>query len=1625
MSQSLREILERFRDQAQNQRDKGTSFEHLCRAFFKHDATQSVYFDEVWTFEEWAETQNLNRRDTGIDLVARNAVDGTFTAIQCKFYASGAKISQQEIASFLANASKSYFSRRIIVDTTGGEWGVNAEELIANQDPPVTRIGIEDLEGSNIVWSDFFASGGEVSFAAKKQLRKHQEEALEAVREGLQANDRGKLIMACGTGKTFTGLKIAEDLAGPGKKVLFMVPSLALMSQTVTEWNIDKGIELNCFAVCSDAQVGKKTGQGDYGDIQIYDLTYPATTNPRKLAEEVQKANPDAMTVVFSTYHSIDTISKAQFNFGMDEFDLIICDEAHRTTGAIFEDEDESNFTKVHSDTNVQGKKRLYMTATPRVYGDGVKQKAGEASVELCSMDDESLYGPTLFTRGFSWAVENQLLTDYKVIVLAVDEGSVSASIQKAFTEESELKLDDATKMIGCYKALTKVDLAEDLLTDPQPMRRALAFCKDIKTSKLVTNQFGNVVDSYLESEEELTGEEEKALRCELNHVDGTYNAKHRNKLLSWLKADSDGACRILSNARCLSEGVDVPALDAIMFLHPRKSQIDVVQSVGRVMRRAEGKKLGYVILPVAIPAGMKPEDALNDNERYRVVWQILNALRSHDERMDATINRIDLGENVDDKIEIIAVSHNVPTKKQTKPEEAGLGKGSAKSDDENEENGSIGKREEPEQYGLFIDEFAAAIRAKIVKKCGTKTYWEDWAGDIAKIANTHITRIKGILAKPGTPERKAFEAFLDELRDDLNQSITEEEAIEMLAQHIITKPVFDAMFSEHSFTKHNAVSMALDRVLAEMNADSMEGEREKLERFYASVKRRADGLKSAEAKQQVIVQLYDSFFRNAFPRLTEKLGIVYTPVEIVDFILHSVNEMLEEHFGQTLGSPGVHIMDPFTGTGTFITRLLQSGLIAPEELEHKYRNEIHANEIVLLAYYIAAINIEAVYQGIAQKNEYVPFEGICLTDTFQMYEGDDELALYMPDNSERRIRQKELDIRVIVGNPPYSAGQSSANDNNANVGYPGLDGRIGETYAARSTATLKNSLYDSYIRAIRWASDRIGDAGIVAYVSNGGWLDGNAADGMRACLAEEFTDLYVFHLRGNARTSGERRLKEKGNVFGEGTRTPIVLSVFVKNPDAAERGRIFFHDIGDYLDQKQKLAIIRDFGAVKGITNAEGWERITPDDQNDWLNQRDASFDAFIKIGDKKDKSGSAIFENYSGGVKTNRDAWCFNFSKENVAENISRSISFYNAEVDRYQEDGGGQPVRSFAQNDPKKISWDRAEFQGIERGRHIEYDAASVVPSMYRPFTKGWLYFNRRFNNCVYQMPQLFPNSETKNLAICLSGVGHRGKFSVLMTKHVPSFNFSDMDNNQCFSISLFEVEQETGGLFENQSSGLQRRDAITDAGLAHFQAAYPGEEITKEDLFYYVYGLLHSPDYRDRYADNLTKELPRIPAVKTADDFWHFVDAGRKLGALHVNYETVEPYPVTYKQGNPLTWVIQDPKTFYRVTKWKFGGNARDKDKSTVIYNDNITMIDVPLEAYDYVVNGKPALEWVMERQVVKTDKASGIVNDANDYANETMNNPAYPLELFQRVITVSLETMKIVRGLPKLDLQEPK
>lgn len=1583
---TIYDVLEELRASALSEADKGAKFERLIKAYLRVDPVYAEQFSDVWLWGEYP--GNNGKHDTGIDLVARDKDTGHDVAIQCKFFAPTSTVSKPMIDSFLSASGKAGFGERIIVSTTD-KWNSNAEDAIQGQAVPVRRIGLPELEASRIDWSAFsLTNPDKLVLVGKKEPRDYQRIAIDKVAAGFGEHNRGKLIMACGTGKTFTSLKLAEENVGIGGKVLFLVPSISLLSQTVREWVANADLPIRPLAVCSDPKSTRRTKNDDsFEDISITDLALPATTDIATVRQRILDAERDsqAMTVVFSTYQSIDVVAAAQQD--LKQFALIICDEAHRTTGASLAG-DESTFVKVHNDLYLPAAKRLYMTATPRIYDDSSKAKAGQQDFVLASMDDQSLFGPELHRLGFGEAVERELLTDYKVLVLTVDEESVARTFQVQLSDDSnELKLDDAAKIVGCWNGLAKRgDVEHSFEPDLRTMRRAIAFAGSIADSKRIEELFQSVTDYYVSSADLEDPDGASPLKCNVRHVDGTMNALRRNQALDWLKAEpAERTCHILTNARCLAEGVDVPSLDAVMFLSPRKSVVDIVQSVGRVMRldKAGGKQYGYIILPIGIPSGMTPEEALKDNKRYAAVWEVLQALRAHDERFDALVNRISLSKARDSKVNVIGVG---------------------------------GKNQWGEQLAFQLatsdlDAWRDAIYAKIVQKVGTREYWTDWAKDVANIATRQTTRINALLTDSSTKVREEFEQFLDGLRGNLNENVTESDAVDMLAQHLITRPVFNSLFAGDEFLDNNPVAQTMERMLAVLDQHDLEAENDSLQKFYDSVRRKVADVSDAQGRQELVRRLYDTFFAHAFRKTVDKLGIVYTPVEIVDFILRSADEVLRNEFGQGLTDQGVHILDGFTGTGTFIVRLLELGLIQPHDLARKYAQELHANEILLLAYYIAAVNIETTYLGIKREQdpnaEYESFPGLILTDTFQSWEDDDRPDLRVfPENNERLEKLKRLPITVIVGNPPYSSGQDSANDNNQNEKYESLDEKIRTTYAERSNATNKNSLYDSYIRAIKWATLRI-DRGVVAYVTNGGFLDSNTADGMRKTLAKECSEIYVYNLRGNQRTAGEQSRKEGGKVFGGGSRATVAITVLVKNPDKTGPAVLHYTDVGDYLTTEQKLEKVAGARSVFGLEAVN----IIPNDHGDWLNQRSGDFDAFADI--------RTLFGEAGRGLESGRDAWVCNYSAHVVKMSMEKCIETY--EIDRNRKTGTVEPFRTL---DPTQISWTATLTAALSRRIESKYDPAALRVGVYRPFNKIRRYVDRLWTHRTGQALRSFPTPTSNNLGIYQVGAGSAVGFSVLMLDAIPDLHVTGAGSGgQFFARWRYEEVEQSGNLaFDADGEvvdGYRRIDNISDEVHRQFSATY-GSTITRDDIFFYVYGILHSQAYRETYAADLKKMLPRIPLV---EDPWPFVRAGRDLSEIHTGYESVAPYPLDGLDISPPG----NPYDFFAVQKMFFvktrdpETNKLVSDRSSIVYNSKITLSGIPEGAHRYVLGSRSAIEWIIDRYQIKTDKPSGIVNDPNNWSREA-GDPRYIVDLLARIVTISLMTMQIVDGLPPLQIR---
>ena len=1566
-------VLNYIRERATSEYRKGELFERLMLTYFSQDPDYQQQFSEVYLYKDWAALQTgYDANDIGIDLIAKEH-DGGYCAIQCKCYAENTRISKPHLDSFISASASELFTARLIVDT-GGEWGPNALRTIDPIKDKLRIIRYSDLESSPFDWPDLSLQDPEqLTYQQRRfHLKDHQKVAFDDVTDGFKASDRGKMIMACGTGKTFTALRIAEEIAGIAGRVLYLVPSISLLSQAMREWSEQRGIDHAYIGICSDTRAGQTSE-----DSSILELKIPVTTDPASISHTLQNPDTDKMTVVFCTYQSLPIVEQAQDD-GAPAFDIIFCDEAHRTTGVEAPGDRTSPFVLVHDADRIRANKRLYMTATPRLYTEGAKSKASRHDTDVFSMDEPDIYGPEFHRLPFSKAVEVDELSDYKVVVLAVSEREVNAALRG----ESDININDATKIVGCWRALQNPESKENGNEPVNPLKRVIAFTNKIAESKAMVKYWDEIVETATERLPE--DQQPTDFICETQHVDGTYHALNRKARLDWLKGDTDGTCRILSNARCLSEGIDVPALDAVLFMNSRKSYVDIIQAVGRVMRKAPGKQYGYIVLPVAIPDGVDPANALDDNERFSTVWGVLRALRSHDDRLNAEINRIDLNKTLPDRIIF-----------------GGDGDG---------EEAPTGQ-----QMFLPIDIPPEAILPKIVEKCGDRKYWESWAKDVADIFGRLVGRIENLLANPENEAlREWFDAFHTELQSSINDAITRTNAIDMMAQHILTKPVFDALFEDYDFSARNPMALALDNLQKDFTEFGLESETKDLEGFYESVRMRAQGIDNSEGRQKVLSELYENFFVTALRKEADRLGIVYTPVEVVDFILHSANEILQDEFGRNLSDEGVHVLDPFTGTGTFLARLLQSDLIKSDDLERKYRDELHANELVLLAYYIATVNIEEVFRGRrGEDSGYEPFTGIVLTDTFNLNKAED-LTLFprewLPENNERAERQQKLPIQVIVGNPPWSVGQRSATDDNPNVEYPELEKRVSETYAERAKTTLKSTLYDTYKMAIRWASDRVKEQGVIAFVTNGSWIDGNADSGVRACLAEEFSSIHVLHLRGNQRTQGERSRREGGKVFGSGSRAPVAITLFVKNPNAThERCEIHYRDIGDYLTREQKLEALQEALSIKGFGD---WQPIAPDRHHDWVDQRSEAFAEFYPMGSKEAKAGKAddaIFRLYSIGLATGKDAYVYNFSRDACAENAERMTQDYLAGISEL-EGNLKLTLDEVINRHNSHIKWDRELKDNLKRKKKTEFDDIYIRKVMYRPFIATNCYADYIFAQVKGQQDLIFPDSSSENRVIYIPGTGSKKTFSPLMVDTIPDYQL--IFNGKCFPRWQYprsENVPNSTNTFQGFDEAPERVDNISDTALYAFQEHYSDNTITKDDIFDYVYGVLHAPSYREQFANDLSKMIPRIPY---APDFRIFAEAGKALADLHLHYETCQQYPNLSVEPITPSLLWEEKPEHFRLGRraMRF---ADKQERTTLIINEHVQLTGIPEAAHQYVVNGRTPLEWFIDRYKITQDKNSGVVNDPNGW----FDNPRDLITAIERIIYVSVESTKIIENLP--------
>ena len=849
-----------------------------------------------------------------------------------------------------------------------------------------------------------------------------------------------------------------------------------------------------------------------------------------------------------------------------------------------------------------------------------------------------------------------------------------------------------------------------------------------------------------------------------------------------------------------------------------------------------------------------------------------------------------------------------------------------------------------------------------------------------------------------------AFRAFHEKCQQSINPNLSEAAVEEMLIQHLLTERIFRTVFNNPDFTRRNVIANEIEKVVDALTEQSFSRDDflHSLDPFYAAIERTAETINDFSQKQGFLNTVYEQFFQGFSVEVADTHGVVYTPQPIVDFMVRSVDQILKTEFGDTgnggraatraaptISDRNVHIIDPFVGTGNFIVRVMRE--IRKTDLAKKYTTELHCNEVMLLPYYIASMNIE--HEFYEATGRYQPFKGICLVDTFELAEDSHyyEASLFTEENTRRVEEQKETPMFVIIGNPPYNAKQVNDSDNNRNRKYPTMDARVADTYAKDSKATLKNQLSDPYVKAIRWASDRIGEEGVVAFVTNNSFLDGVAFDGMRKHLEQDFTKIYHVDLKGNARTSGERRRKEGGNIFDDQIRVGIGISFFIRKAGTkSERAKVWIYSIDDYLKARDKQEILTQFGDYTNVP----MKQAAIDAKHTWLTKGlHPEFETFVPMGTKETKAArgkvvGVIFKTYSNGVKTNRDAWVYNYNRNTLAENMSGMIDTYNEHVFKWERRVDRDAnINDFVVYDDTKIKWDRELRQHLKQARSVEYTEDKVRNSLYRPFTKSNLYFDRVMNNCVYVLPTIFPIPETEaeNRAICLTAVGNKKTFHCLMTQQIVDLHLTG--DSQCFPFYTYDED------------GRGRRENITDWALAQFREHYGDESIGKWDIFHYVYALLHHPDYRERYQANLKRDLPRLPYTP---DFWGFAKAGERLGKIHIGYEEVEEYPLAFIETpeKPLNW---------RVEKMRLS-----KDKTGIKYNDFLNLGGVPAKVFDYRLGNRSALEWVIDQYRVKTDQRSGLRNDPN-----RPDDPEYIVRLIGKVIAVSLKTVEIVEGLPVL------
>ncbi|MDP1746204.1 MAG: type ISP restriction/modification enzyme [Bacteroidota bacterium] len=887
---------------------------------------------------------------------------------------------------------------------------------------------------------------------------------------------------------------------------------------------------------------------------------------------------------------------------------------------------------------------------------------------------------------------------------------------------------------------------------------------------------------------------------------------------------------------------------------------------------------------------------------------------------------------------------------------------------------------------------------------------------DIPKVTDT-IRDLLEVQEKTNSKFRKERDKFLKLCHDSINPEVTKADVREMIIQHILTEDIFNTIFDETQFHRENNIAHQLEGVINTFFTGAVKRTAlSKLQSYSQAINAAAAGIADHHEKQKFLKVVYETFYKSYNPKAADRLGVVYTPNEIVKFMIESTDYLLHKHFGKFLEDKGVEILDPATGTGTFICDIID--YIRKDKLEYKYKNELHANEVAILPYYISNLNIEFTYTQ--KMGKYSEFENLCFVDTLDnmgfAYRGKqmDMFAPFTEENSKRIHKQNTKKISVVIGNPPYNANQANENDNNKNREYKEIDQRIKDTFIKHSTAQ-KTKVYDMYARFYRWTFDRLDSNGIVAFVTNRSFIDSRTFDGFRKVVASEFNHIYIVDLGGDVR-SNPKLSGTKHNVFGIQTGVAICFMVRKNNIHIAKNKKEF-EKLKTKLDLVEepvvlygkkelissdgcKIWYIRrpemetadeklDFLSSNTLENIP-FEHIQPDKSNNWINLADTDFENLLPICDKSVKDGNskkALFELFSMGVVTNRDEWAYDFNRDKLSNKIKFFYDKYSQEQKRWEISSKKNKINDFVS---REIKWTSELEAHLVKGTKLKFNKDSIIPSLYRPFTKMLTYYERVFTHRVYQQDKIFPigKPELENFVIGFNGKDSPKPFTLLAFNSLTDLNSLSPAAGGTKCLPLYRYDENAN-----------RIDNITDWGSNQFTKQYGKKGITKEAIFHYVYAILHNPAYRKKYELNLKREFPRIPFYK---DFKKWSDWGKALMDLHLNYETVKPF----KLKDATTKEIKNPKCKLKA----------DKESGIITLDEATTLSGVPAEAWNYKLGNRSALEWVLDQYKEKKPSDPTIAEKFNTYKFADYKEQV--IDLLKRVCTVSVETMKIVNQMSK-------